>query len=199
MSKQLTQLEFVKEWFREREGRFIHHSESKPALEQEWLDLTGKRFEDPDRAIRRLFQQNVLVQSDVEKGLYAWNSDAVESAPEVFSSFMKEAIRARDGYSCVECDETNELDKLHVVFIVTPAAGGKAVPSNGKTLCGYHALLLELSRNRKLAKQVMAKVLAGLYDEDGSLQVEVSHLQRLLSALSSDGHQDVSSLESLLK
>jgi hypothetical protein len=198
MSKQITQLEFVKSWFEANAGRYIHHSESKPALEEGWLALTGKRLEDADRAIRRLHQEKVLLQSPEEKGLYAWNDDLEAQKKEDFSDFLKESIRARDGYKCVNCAEPNSLDRLHVVFVKTPVEGGKAILSNGQTLCGNHALILELTRSKALAKQVLNKVLGTIYDDNGSLLVDKSYLERLMAAISSDSSTSIADLEKLL-
>jgi len=186
MPKTISQLEFVREWFQANQGRFIHHSESKPALEAGWLALTGRRFEDPDRAIRRLHQDNQLIQKDDERGVYAWNTSYEPDSNEKFSDFLKENIRARDEYRCHECENPKDGDKLFVEFKIDPENGGRAQASNGITLCGLHALSLRLSRQKPLGKALLAKLTNDLYSAKADPQKTRNTWQKVLVAIADD-------------
>ena len=119
-------------------GVEVHHSKSKKDLEESWFKLTGKRMEDPDRAIRTLHGQGFLQKRG--KGIYLYDPDSVESKEwDEFSDAEKEEIFKRDGYKCVTCGLGRENGlELHVDHIKPRSLGGQGVVENGQTLCSKH-------------------------------------------------------------
>ena len=66
-----SQTEFVKKWFIKRPNRDVSHEESKAEIEAEYFEITGKRFEDVDRSIRKLAQIGFLIK--IKKGWYRYD------------------------------------------------------------------------------------------------------------------------------
>ena len=66
-----SQTEFVKDWFIKRADRDISHEESKPGIEDDYLKIAKKRFEDVDRTIRKLAQIGFLIK--IRKGWYRYD------------------------------------------------------------------------------------------------------------------------------
>lgn len=65
--KKITQSEIVMEYFKNHSLRDIKHPEVVDWVTQEYKRRTGKIFRDPDRQIRKLHQQGLLVK--VAKGV----------------------------------------------------------------------------------------------------------------------------------
>ena len=60
------------EFFKQNPNREIEHKESVPWLSTNYKSRTGKPFRDPDRAIRRLYQEDILIK--VKKGTYKYQA-----------------------------------------------------------------------------------------------------------------------------
>jgi hypothetical protein len=98
----------------------------------------GKRLEDSDRAIRKLFGDGFLQK--VAKGQYMYDPET--SGKKEFNEFTqaeKDQILKRDGYKCVVCGlgRENGLD-LHIDHIKPRSAGGQGIIENGQVLCAPH-------------------------------------------------------------
>jgi 5-methylcytosine-specific restriction endonuclease McrA len=136
--KKLSQSEFVKAYFMARPGIEISHKQSKEDLEEAWLQATGKRFEDSDRAIRRLHGIGFLQKRG--KGVYLYDPDAASEVTfDEFTEEEKRQIFERDGYRCVTCGLGREHGlELHIDHIKPRSLGGQGTVENGQTLCSRH-------------------------------------------------------------
>jgi hypothetical protein len=136
--KKMTQSEFVKNYFIQRPLEIISHKQAKADLEAAYLTLMGKRMEDSDRAIRKLFGEKFLEK--VEKGKYMYNPET--SGTVIFDEFTaleKKQIMERDGYKCVICGLGRESGlALHIDHIKPRSLGGRGTVENGQVLCAPH-------------------------------------------------------------
>ncbi|HRF98936.1 MAG TPA: hypothetical protein PLZ51_27185, partial [Aggregatilineales bacterium] len=88
------QADLILEYFKQNPNRPIPHAEVVDWATTEWERLTGTKFRDPDRAIRKWHQLGHLQKLD--KGVYLYNPDAVEIRQlEDFSSELREKIFER--------------------------------------------------------------------------------------------------------
>jgi len=138
MSKELTQKELVKMFFKNNPNRDIKHPEVVDWLTKKWQKQTGEVFRDPDRAIRMLAQEGFLQKKS--KGIYRYDPDyVVHRELEDFTQAQKEEIMKRDNYRCVVCGK-GKADgiELQVDHIKPKDFGGEATIENGQTLCAQH-------------------------------------------------------------
>jgi hypothetical protein len=138
MSKKLSQMDLVKEFFIKNPNRDIKDPEVVDWIVAEWKKRTGEVFRDPDRAIRSLSQKGFLIK--IAKGIYKYDPDYVENRElEDFTSEQKSEILKRDNYRCVICGRGREDGiELQVDHIKPKDFGGKATIENGQTLCAQH-------------------------------------------------------------
>ncbi len=134
----ITQSELVLSYFMERPNIAIRHSESKKELEDAFFKATGKRFEDPDRAIRKLHDEGKLVK--LGKGTYMYDPSHQPSIDlQDFSPGVKNKALERDEYKCVICGlGTQEGVELQIDHILPRSKGGDANLENAQTLCAAH-------------------------------------------------------------
>ena len=123
--KKISQIEFVRSYFLQRPMVVISHAQAKSDLETSYLTLMGKRLEDSDRAIRKLYGDHFLEK--VSKGHYMYNPET--SGKREFNEFTqteKNEILKRDGYKCVVCGlgRENGLD-LQIDHIKPRSSGGQ--------------------------------------------------------------------------
>lgn len=133
-----SQLDLIMEYFKKNPDRDIKHPEIVDWVTAEWTKRTGKVFRDPDRGIRSLSQDGLLIK--VAKGVYRYDPDLVVKRDlENFTPAQKEAIMKRDNYRCVVCGRgiANGVE-LQVDHIKPKDQGGKATIENGETLCAQH-------------------------------------------------------------
>jgi len=133
-----TQLDLIMEYFKKNPKRDIEHPEIVDCVVAEYQKRTGKVFRDPDRGIRRLSQDGLLIK--VGKGIYRYDPDfVIKRELEDFTEAQKEAIMKRDNYRCVVCG-LGRADgvELQVDHIKPKDQGGKAEIDNGETLCAKH-------------------------------------------------------------
>jgi len=133
-----SQLDLIMEYFKGNPRRDIRHPEIVDWVVAEYKKRTGKVFRDPDRGIRRLSQDGLLIK--VGKGVYIYDPDFVTKRElEDFTEAQKEAIMKRDNYRCVVCGLGRENGvELQVDHIRPKDQGGKAEIDNGETLCAKH-------------------------------------------------------------
>ena len=138
MSKKITQLDLVKEYFIKHPKKEIKHPEVVDWLTAEWKKRTGEVFRDPDRAIRSLSQKGFLIK--IKKGVYKYDPDFIQKRElEDFTPAQKKAILERDGYRCVICGRgEKEGVELQIDHIRPKDLGGKATIENGQVLCAQH-------------------------------------------------------------
>lgn len=156
---EISQSEFVKSWFQRHPNEDIPHAVSKSAIEDEWQELTGRRFEDSDRAIRHLAQDGLLIK--IKKGVYRYEPNNVTNRRlEDFSDADKRAILENDSYRCVICGLGRSSGvELHVDHIKPKELGGTGDISNGQTLCASHNYLKKISSQTETGKRMFIRLL----------------------------------------
>ena len=134
----MNQQDLILKYYKKNPKREIAHAEIVDWATNEYSKLTGKVFRDPDRAIRKLAQEGHLIK--VAKGIYKYDPDyEFKKNLEDFSAKDKNYILKRDRYKCVQCGKGRENGvELHVDHIKPKDLGGKAIISNGQTLCAQH-------------------------------------------------------------
>jgi predicted restriction endonuclease len=133
-----SQADLIMEYFMAHPNRDIEHPEIVDWATAEHLKRTGKVFRDPDRAIRKLHQQGMLIK--VSKGVYRYDPDAIHTRDlEDFTPELREAIFKRDNYRCVICGMGRDNGvEIHADHIRPKDKGGRATLENGQTLCAAH-------------------------------------------------------------
>src|SRR5438552_7671979 len=95
-----SQMNLIMEFFKNNPNRNINDPEVVDWLTIEWKRRTGEVFRDPDRGIRKLSQDGLLIK--VRNGVYRYEPEHVAKRElEDFTPVQKEAIMKRDGYRCV--------------------------------------------------------------------------------------------------
>jgi hypothetical protein len=157
--KQISQMDFVKEYFIKNAGVEIHHSQSKKDLEDAWFKATGKRMEDSDRAIRMLHGKGFLQKRG--KGIYLYDPNSVQDQVwDEFTEAEKRAIFERDGYKCVTCGLGRENGlELHIDHIKPRSLGGQGTVENGQTLCSRHNFIKKNHSQTETGKKGFIRLL----------------------------------------
>lgn len=97
-----SQSDLLVEYFRAHPNVDIPHPEVVDWVTREFLKRTGRVFRDPDRGVRKMHQEGMLIK--VGKGVYRYDPAHVRSRHlEDFTPELKEKIFKRDGYKCVIC------------------------------------------------------------------------------------------------
>ena len=153
-----SQMDLVLDYFKNNPNRAIKHPEVVDYVTAQWEKATGKKFRDPDRAIRKLHQQGLLQK--ISKGEYKYDPKlAKEIKSEDFTSAQKEQILKKDNYRCVFCGKGyKEGVELHVDHIVPRDKGGKATIDNGQTLCSEHNILKDNYGQMVFGKKIFIRM-----------------------------------------
>lgn len=134
----VVQADLIMEYFRKNPRREIKHPEIVDWVVAEYKKRTGNVFRDPDRAIRMLSQQGMLIK--IKKGVYKYDPDFIKDRKlRDFTPEQKETIFKRDGYKCVVCGR-GKADgiEIHADHIKPRDLGGESTIENGQTLCAQH-------------------------------------------------------------
>jgi hypothetical protein len=158
-SKKISQMEFVRAYFIKRPGKLILHKESKREMEDAWFIATGKRMEDSDRAIRKLYGIGFLQKRG--KGVYLYDPKSSKDINQAdFTQKLKNLILKRDGYKCVTCGLGRENGlELHVDHIRPKSRGGEAILENGQTLCSRHNFIKKNYSQTETGKKSFIRLL----------------------------------------
>ena len=170
--KNITQKDILKEYYKNNPGRDIPHKEIVDWVTEEYAKRTGKVFRDPDRGIRSLYQQGFLIK--VQKGIYRYDPEIAHNRIQHdFTQARKEEILKRDGYKCVICGKGKQDGvELHVDHIKPKELGGKAVVSNGQTLCSQHNMLKKNLNQTEIGKKMFIRFYELANERD---EWEISH------------------------
>jgi 5-methylcytosine-specific restriction endonuclease McrA len=154
-----SQADLILEYFKQNPNRPIPHAEVVDWATAEWERLTGEKFRDPDRAIRKWHQLGHLQK--IGKGVYLYDPHAVQVRQlEDFTAEIREAIFIRDGYRCVVCGLGRENGvEIHADHIKPKDKGGKATLENGQTLCASHNFLKKNYNQTELSKRLFLRLL----------------------------------------
>lgn len=134
----IVQADLIMKYFKKNPRREIKHPEIVDWVVAEYKKRTGNVFRDPDRAIRMLYQQGMLIK--IKKGVYKYDPDFVKDRKlEDFTSEQKETIFKRDGYKCVVCGRgPKDGVEIQADHIKPRDLGGESTIENGQTLCAQH-------------------------------------------------------------
>src|ERR1035437_5892794 len=101
--KEESQMEFLLEFYKKNPDVDISHPTVVDWVTKEYVKRTGKVFRDPDRGIRKLHQEGLLIK--VGKGIYKYAPDFIKKRVlEDFDIKTREEIFKRDHYKCLVCD-----------------------------------------------------------------------------------------------
>jgi 5-methylcytosine-specific restriction endonuclease McrA len=166
----ISQSELVLKYFMDRPNQEIKHSTSKKDLEDEFERLTGKRFEDSDRTIRKLYDEGKLIK--VKKGVYKYDPNIQPNIQlQDFSPETKREALERDQYKCVICGlgKADGVD-LQIDHILPRSKGGDATIGNAQTLCAPHNFskknLSQIEHGKKMFIKLRDKTLALVESEE---------------------------------
>ena len=157
--KRPTQAELIYSYYRQYPGRTIPHAEVVDWATAEWELLTGDKFRDPDRSIRKLHQEGRLIRD--AKGLYRYEP-GLEAGRDLipFSAAEKRIIFERDGYRCVICGVgQNEGYELHADHVKPVDRGGESTVENGQTLCSMHNMRKKNLGQTETGKKMFIRLL----------------------------------------
>ena len=106
----------------------------------DWATKNYKRktksvLRDPDRAIRKLYEDKFLIR--IAKGVYKYDSSAIGQPDDLtFSPEVIQAAKERDGYCCVICGNGEREGEIIMVDHIKPRSkGGEPILDNAQTLC----------------------------------------------------------------
>ncbi len=160
MSKKISQLDLIMEFFKNNSKRDISHPEVVDFVTNEWQRRTGKVFRDTDRGIRSLHQKGYLQK--ISKGVYRYEPDFVKLREDLedFTPVLKKQILKRDNYKCVICGMgKKEGVELHIDHIKPKDLGGKATLENAQTLCSKHNFLKKNLKQTETGKKMFIRML----------------------------------------
>ncbi len=160
MKKQtISQKDLLIEFFKKHPNRDIPHPEVVDWCTKEFKKRTGQVFRDPDRGIRHLHQDGLLIK--ISKGVYKYDPNHVQKRDlEDFDAKTKKEIFDRDGYRCVICGRgPKEGMEIQADHIKPKDKGGRATLENGQTLCSQHNFLKKNLGQTTLGKRYFIRLL----------------------------------------
>jgi len=162
----------ILEYFRNNPNRDISHPEIVDWLTKEYKKRTRKVFRDPDRQIRKLHQEGILIK--VNKGIYRYEPAEVKHKElEDFTEEQKKEILKRDGYKCVICGKgVKDGVELQVDHIKPKDLGGKATIENGQTLCSQHNFIKKNLKQTETGKKMFIRLYVLAKKENDKMLVD---------------------------
>jgi 5-methylcytosine-specific restriction endonuclease McrA len=139
--KKISQKEFIFQYYKDNPHKDIKHDTIISTVTKEWIKISERPFADPDRAIRKLYEEGRLIK--VKKGVYRYDPDYV-AAPQsdTFPAAIRKKIFEKDRYRCVICGQGSEQGfEIHADHIKPRSMGGQNTIENGQTLCSPHNML----------------------------------------------------------
>lgn len=185
----ITQMQLVMEYFKKNPNRNIYHPEIVDWLTVEYEKRTGRKFRDPDRAIRKLSQEGQLIK--VSKGIYKYDPDFVRNRElENFTEQQKKQILERDNYKCVICGKgVKDGVELHIDHIKPKNLGGKASIENGQTLCAQHNFQKKTLNQTETGKKMFIRLYELAKKEGNSEIVEFcKKILKVYEKMNINGH-----------
>lgn len=157
--KEISQKDILIEFYTKNPNKDISHPEVVDWVTKEFKRRTGQVFRDPDRGIRKLYQDGFLMQ--ISKGVYHYDPTHIKNRNlEDFDVKTKKAIFERDGYKCVICGRgPKEGMEIHADHVKPKDRGGKASVENGQTLCSQHNFLKKNLGQTTLGKRYFIRLL----------------------------------------
>ncbi len=156
--KAQSQSDLIMEFYKKNPNRDISHPEIVDWVTKEYKKRTSRVFRDPDRAIRKLHEQGLLIK--VKKGTYRYvPSKAIQRTTQDFTVSQKKKIFKRDGYRCVICGlGIKDGVELHADHIKPKKSGGRATITNGQTLCSRHNMMKKTMGQTETGKKMFIRL-----------------------------------------
>ena len=157
--KKISQKDILIEFYTKNPNRDIPHPEVVDWVTKEFKKRTGQVFRDPDRGIRKLYQDRFLMQ--IAKGLYHYDPSHINNRQlEDFDAKTKKEIFERDQYRCVICGRgPKEGMEIQADHVKPKDKGGKATLENSQTLCSQHNFLKKNLGQTTLGKRYFIRLL----------------------------------------
>ena len=150
---------FALDWLKQFPMSKFSNEEIRELLPMEYLKKTGKKFQDPTRAVRELAAQGRVQKFPSNKARHYWYDPKLEVLPEEFNDDEKRAILERDGLRCVVCGKgVAEGIKVSVGYAMSTRRGGVLDIKNGRTLCPIHRWTLETAQDSDEAQKNWRKL-----------------------------------------
>jgi len=146
------------EYFQKHPRKDIQHGPVVDWVEEQYIELFGRKPRDTWRAIRKLHQEGRLVK--VKKGIYRYDPDCVKEVELFdFPPHTKAQIFKRDDYRCVVCNR-GEPDGVELCadHIKPKDRGGDNSVNNGQTLCTEHNLLKKNFSQTEAGKRYFIRI-----------------------------------------
>lgn len=168
MENNTSQKKLILSYFKSKPNVAIPHAEVVDWATNEWKKRTGMVLRDPDRAVRSIHQEGMLIK--VSKGVYKYDPNHVLREDLFdFSAAQKAEILKRDNYKCVVCGRGRaEGVDLQIDHIKPKDKGGLATVENGQTLCGQHNFIKKNYSQTEAGKRFFIK----MKDQAGTLNDE---------------------------
>jgi len=150
--------DLIMEYFQKHPKKELEHGPVVDWVEEQYKKLYGKKPRDTWRAIRRLYQEGILIK--VQKGVYKYDPDLIKNKELYeFPPNIKEAIFRRDNYKCVVCGRGREDGvEIHADHKIPLDKGGTNTIDNGQTLCSEHNLLKKNYSQTEFGKRFLIKL-----------------------------------------
>lgn len=187
--KEESQIKFLLEFYKKNPNVDISHPIIVDWVTKEYVKRTGKIFRDPDRGIRKLHQEGLLIK--VRKGVYKYAPDFIKKRVlEDFDVKTREEIFKRDNYKCVICGRgIAEGMDIHADHIKPKDRGGKATVENGQTLCSQHNFLKKNLGQTTLGKRYFLRLQkSALKTKDKNLIEFCEEVLKLFDKYGIDNH-----------
>ena len=164
----VSQTKIIKQYYLKHPNRNISHPEVVDWAEKEYKKLTGNKFRDPDRAIRKLHQEGFLVK--ISKGIYKYDPNKViTKSIALFSPSVKAKALKRDKYKCVICGMgVKEGLELHIDHIRPIFKGGDSKLSNAQILCSRHNFIKKNLNQTETGKKMFIRLYRKAKDENST-------------------------------
>lgn len=148
----------IMEYFKKHPKKDLQHGPVVDWVEEQYLELYGKKPRDTWRGIRALYQAGFLVK--VGKGVYRYDPDLIQDRELYgFSAEVKEKILERDGYRCVVCGRgTEDGVEIHADHKIPFNKGGLGTVDNGQTLCSEHNFLKKMYSQTEFGKRFVIRL-----------------------------------------
>ena len=150
--------DLIMEYFQKHPKKELEHGPVVDWVEEQYKKLYGKKPRDTWRAIRRLYQEGILIK--VKKGVYKYDPNLIKNNELYeFPPNIKEAIFRRDNYKCVVCGRGREDGvEIHADHKIPFDKGGTNTIDNGQTLCSEHNLLKKNYSQTEFGKRFLIKL-----------------------------------------
>lgn len=150
--------ELIMEFFMTHPKKDLTHDPVVDWVEEQYLDLYGKKPRDTWRGIRGLHQAGILIK--VRKGVYRYDPELIQNKELYgFPPEVREEIFKRDVYKCVVCGRGREDGvEIHADHRKPLDKGGEGTVDNGQTLCSEHNLLKKRYSQTEFGKRFLTRL-----------------------------------------